>query len=389
MDKFDQSRVGAVALNTVFGYEPKFSHQIIDSLGSPEAVFTMPRSRLAEILGPYSRYLDKTGPGALEKARREMERLEAEGYRIVTCLDDCYPELLRECPDAPVALYVRSSSEPSEIFGSRPLISIVGTRDQSLYGKEWCEKLVGALSRAPVRPAIVSGLALGVDITAHMAALGYGLPTIGVSPVGIDAVYPRRHSVAAAKISGSPGSAIITDYPPGTTPLAVNFLRRNRIIAGISSATILIESKVRGGGMLTARLAAGYGRDVLALPGRIDDLRSAGCNLLIRQNVAEPVISPETLAESLGLGRSAGARRRPVGEELAQHFAGMLPEEELERLRAVMEAVGEHRGITIEELCTQLETGFPEAARYTGLLESEGFITIDVLQRCTINCKFY
>ena len=141
--------------------------------------------------------------------------------------------------------------------------------------------------------------------------------------------------------------------------------------------------------MLTARLAAGYGRDVLALPGRIDDLRSAGCNLLIRQNVAEPVISPETLAESLGLGRSAGARRRPVGEELAQHFAGILPEEELERLRAVMEAVGAHRGITIEELCTQLETGFPEAARYTGLLESEGFITIDVLQRCTINCKFY
>ena len=124
---------------------------------------------------------------------------------------------------------------------------------------------------------IVSGLALGVDITAHAAALEGGLPTVGVSPVGIDDVYPRRHVPFVERMCATPGCALVTDYPPGTFPAAFSFIRRNRIIAGLAGSTVLIESRIKGGGMITARLAAGYGRDVFAVPGRIDDIRSQGC----------------------------------------------------------------------------------------------------------------
>lgn len=388
MDKEKLSKVCALALNTIFGYEPKFSHNIIDALGSAEAVFDLPEEELLRIFGPFNRFLGQVNERTLEEAEKEYDRLTAEGIQIVGIYDDCYPELLRDCPDAPVALYVRSGSPADELFNVRPAVSVVGTRDLSLYGREWCRRIVETVSQAPSRPTIVSGMAIGVDITAHLAALDFELPTIGVLPVGIDDVYPRRHRAIAEKIAATPGSALITDYPPGTSPVAFNFLRRNRIIAGMSPATVLVESKVQGGGMMTARLAAGYGREVAALPGRIDDPRSQGCNMLLREKIAEPIVSLGTLPQQLGLGSYNLRRKEGLEAAVRGRLDGELPPEEVSLAVRLALAIKRTRGICFDELCASMDMEYSDICRYASLLESEGFISIDLLQRCSINTNF-
>lgn len=381
--------MSAIALNDIFGYEPKFSHRIIDALGSAEAVFMLPEKEKIRVFGPYSKYLPLICDDSLEKAGEQYRRLTGEGCSVISIYDEGYPGLLRECEDAPMVLYVRSSSPAADIFNSRPAVSIVGTRDMSLYGREWCTRIVGAISQAPSKPMIVSGLAIGVDITAHLAALDAGIPTVAVLPVGIDDIYPRRHGAIARRLASTPGCALVTDYPPGTSAIALNFLRRNRIIAGISQATILIESKIKGGGMMTARLASGYGREVFALPGRIDDLRSAGCNLLIRENIASPLSSLDGLGESLGIGSFGRKRTEDIDSEVVSRYAGTLPDSEFGAIRAIAALIRKERGISFDELCAATGTEYACTARLAGILENDGLISIDLLQRCTINPKKY
>jgi DNA processing protein len=387
MDDKISSRVSAIALNTIFGNEPKFSHRLIDALGSAGAVFALSERERLELFGPYNPHVAQITPAALEAAQAEYERLSAQGCQFLDIFDEAYPEALRECPDAPLLLYVRSSTPAAELFGRTPAVAIVGTRDQSLYGRECCRRIVRALSEAPARPTVVSGLALGVDITAHAAALEGGLPTIGVSPVGVEDVYPRRHAAFVQRMCSTPGCALVTDYPPGTFPAAFNFLRRNRIIAGLASATILVESRIKGGGMITARLAAGYGRDVFAVPGRIDDLRSQGCNQLLKEQVAAPVASPETLPVALGLGRLKPRREADLETAVRRRFATALPHEEVDRLVHIAQLIRARRGIQLDEICREAGLDYADVARDTGLLEEEGFISMDLLQRCTINVK--
>lgn len=387
MDKEKFSRISVLALNRIFGYEPKLSHHIIDTLGSPEAVFSLSGDELQSIFGPYSKYLPLINGRALENAEKELDRLTSSGYSVLSICDRSYPQLLKECEDAPAALYVRSGTDAGAIFNRHPAVSIVGTRDISPYGKEWCERIVAALSRSPIKPMIISGLAIGVDITAQMTALCCGLPTVGVLPVGITEIYPRRHSIAAGKIADSQGSALVTDYPPETPPTAFNFLRRNRIIAGLSRATILVESKTKGGGTMTARLAFGYGRDVFALPGRIDDTRSAGCNRLIKEEIATPIDSLETLAESLGLGSVAALPPKDSTESVRQYYNGIMDAEDRDAISGIYEAVKRNRGIQPDELCRICNMDYARVSRLTGILENDGFIETDILQRCTINAK--
>ena len=387
MDKDFLPLASAVALNAIFGNEPKFSHRLIDALGSAEAVFALSERERLELFGPYNDRAARIGPAALDAAAEELERLSGRGYQFLDIFDEGYPAALRECPDAPLLLYVRSSTPARELFGKRPAVSVVGTRDQSLYGRECCQRILRALSEAPSKPMIISGMAIGVDITAHAAALAGGLPTVGVSPVGIDEVYPRRHSAFAERLCATPGCALVTDYPPGTAPAPFTFLRRNRIIAGLAGATVLVESRIKGGGMITARLADGYGREVFAVPGRIDDIRSQGCNLLIREQLAAPVTAPEDLPVALGLGRLGRRKAADLQTAVRERFRAALPPEEVERLADLAERIRATRGICFDELCRDAGLSYAEVARGAGLLEEEGFICIDLLQRCTINIK--
>lgn len=375
-----------MALGRIFGYEPAIAIKLIETTGDTYSVFGMDKDGLEGIFGPFSKYLAELGPRALEDAGEQLEKLQARGYGFVSVTEDCFPKLLKECPDPPAGLYVRSCSPPEEVFGKR-CVSVVGTRDISPYGKEFCARTIGALSRSRERPTIVSGMAIGVDITAHMAALGFGLPTIGVLPTGITEMYPGVHRTAADKIASTPGCALVTDFPPGTNPQPYTFLRRNRIIAGMSEATILVESKLKGGGTMTARLAAGYGRDVWAVPGRLDDVRSEGCNLLLREKVAEPLVSLDKLPEDLGLGILTKRRKADLETLVRNHYGSGPASEKTEDLVKIAHLVRSRRGITIEEIGREDGLGYARAAALAGLLESDGFIQLDLLGRCCIDAK--
>lgn len=375
---------GAVALNRIFGHKPAIARKLISLCGSARAVFNLSGKELDAIFGPFGQYRSLISEELFRDAQMELEALEKEGCRFIHYGEDCYPALLRECPDAPVGLYVRSTTPPEELFS--PLtVAIVGTRDSSSYGRSATESIVRSLADTGAKPCIISGFALGIDITAHLAALSNALPTIAVIPVGIDSVYPVRHAGIARRLVETPGCALVGDFPPGTLPVAYNFLRRNRIIAGLASATLLSESRIRGGGMMTARLAFNYGRDVYCVPGRMDDPRSAGCNLLVREKIAEALSRPSDLAEALGIAPAKGSGRRGTG--LRSRLEAFFSQEEPSHLRLILDlatAIGSEPGSSADELCRRLGVPYAELSVALGELESGGFVSTDLLGRCRI-----
>ncbi len=388
MDNLEE-KACACALNRIFGFTPRTGTALISHLGSASEIFSLSRSKLEEMLGRDSRHIGMIGSEAVKAARQELKEMERFGVTFTEWNSQSYPSLLKECPDAPIGLYIRSLTPAEELWNPSGSIAVVGTRDISPYGKEWCEKTVTAIASCSKKPTVISGLALGTDICAHRTALENGLPTIGVMATGPDAVYPYRHKEFASRLWQTPGCALVTDYPPGTAPLAIHFLRRNRIIAGLAEATILIESKSRGGGMTTSRLAFSYSRDVYALPGRADDVRSQGCNRLIREKIAEPLISIEDMIESLGLGRKNPNNRVTPQEILKQHFGKQCSSAQIEDMGRLLDTIRNHRGITIEEIALKTGMDYMKTSRITGFLEMEGLICIDLLQRCTLETKIF
>lgn len=371
-------------LNRVFGYEPAIAHCLIDNLGSAGAVFEMDGMELMSVLGVNSRFKSFINHSELEKSRKELQWLLDRGYHFLPFNDPAFPSLLKDCPDSPLGLYLSCSCDPASVFRRRA-VAVVGTRDISPYGREWCRRIVMALATSRDKPAIVSGLAMGTDIIAHLTALECGLPTIGVMATGIETVYPVRHRQYARRIIETEGSALATDYPMGTAPVAINFTRRNRIIAGLSEATVLIESKIKGGGLITANLAFSYERDVYALPGRIDDPCSEGCNYLIRKKIAEPITDADSFMESIGLGTFNRRRMADLEAEITESFQDSLSPEELSQLVKIALLIKKERGITPEGICSRLGYPYNLTIRFTGLLESEGFIDVDLLQRCCLD----
>ena len=369
------------ALNRALGYLPAAGHALLENFGSAAAAFTASPKDVREALGPHRDFADQIVPSLLEWARTELARIREGGFRFIGYGEDDYPELLAECPDPPLGLYLNASSPPAEIFGLRPCVAVVGTRDLSPYGREWCRRLVLAMGEAGVPPCIVSGLAFGADGVAHRTALECGLTTVGVMATGIERVYPWQHAELAAQMVRTPGCAVVTDYPSGTSPVALNFIRRNRIIAGLSRATVVIETRTKGGSLITAKYANDYDRDVYALPGRVDDLRSQGCNSLIRQRMADIVTDPEDLVERLGLGRSARRRKADYAALLARRYGPGSPQSELALL------VKSRPGITLEEIARETGRPWHEVMQRASELETDGFLETDLLQRCTIPAK--
>ena len=375
------------ALNRIFGFEPKIASALISHLGSATEVFSLTPHETDLLLGPHSKYRGRLTPTAVDEAVCELERLAREGIYFVGHGEAGYPPLLDECEDAPAGLYIRSSSLPENLWKRRRFISVVGTRDLSPYGREWCERIIRRLSELHDRdrPVIVSGLAIGTDACAHRTALASGLPTIAVMATGPETIYPGRHRSLAEDICGAQDSALMTDYPPGTAPLAVHFLRRNRLIAGISEATILVESKIKGGGMMTARLADSYNRTVFALPGRIDDLRSQGCNHLISSRIATPITSLEKFLKEIGISDRKRDRKESDSDRIESLYKGVVPDDRISQMSAILLAIRSERGITLEEIAMKTELDYSRVSQLAGMLETDGVITRDLLQRCFIN----
>src|SRR5574344_842167 len=386
MEEEISEKVCVCALNRIFGFKPTIALGLINALGSASAVFKADQDTIRRLIGPFNGY-EKIGREAIEEAQKELETVSRMGYEFICINDPAYPLLLKECEDPPVGLYISAMSPPSEIFNLRPAIAIVGTRDISPYGREWCRRIVGAISHAKIKPLIVSGLALGTDITAQAQALECGLPTLSVMATGIETIYPHQNRHIGEMIEKTQGCALITDYPTGTVPMAFNFLRRNRIIAGMSSATILVESKAQGGGMMTARLAFSYERDVYALPGRVDDIRSQGCNQLIMEKISEPITDLDELVDKLGLKAARKGKASDILKDVEAKYKGHIPDGNLDDLLDILQLIKNNRGITLDELCNKSEKPYSTIAECTGMLESDGVISIDLIQRCTINLK--
>lgn len=383
---YDDEAICCCALNRIFGFKPKIALALISAIGSAAGIFRLGSRELENILGKTG-VSERMNMKTLDETAKEVDMLSRQGYSFTYISSPDYPALLKECEDPPVWLYIKSRSSPAEIFGNMNGISVVGTRDISDYGKEWCRRIVSALARASPAPAIISGLALGTDIIAHETALENGIPTVAVMATGIDSVYPARHRKTADRIAATEGCALITDYPPGTVPLQINFLRRNRIIAGISSATVLVESKAKGGGMLTARLAFSYSRDVYALPGRADDIRSMGCNMLIRGKIAEPVLSGQALVESIGLKYSGSWMPPDPLSSVQSTYDGKIEADKIGKLSRIVLAIRKQRGVTMDELSHNTGLAYREVLELTALLECDGIIRTDLQQRCYIRLK--
>ena len=384
MENPEEERACFCALNRIFGFEPKIGAGLVKAFGGASAVFRQPGKEISDALGAYSRikYAPLITGSAFESAAIELESLAKDGCRFIGMDEPGYPKLLLECEDPPLGLYYKGSQPPEEVFDRKPQVAVVGTRSLSSYGRDWCERIVEALSKAGTKPVIVSGLALGIDVTAHKTAMENGIPTVAVMPTGIDLVYPTAHRDIAGKIATTDGCAMVTDYPPGTEAVRINFLRRNRIIAGICQATILVESKIRGGGMMTARLAGSYDRDVFALPGRVDDPLSQGCNLLVRENVAEPIGDLQDLVERLGLGKTDLRFKEDFKSGVAGFYSDLPPAEQEEILRVAL-AIKGSRGISMDELCVKLKRTFSHVSRIVTNLECDGFVSVDLLQHCS------
>lgn len=256
--------------------------------------------------------------GVCSRAEEEERWCNDHGIKML-CIDDAdYPSRLKHCADAPLVLYVRGDAN----LNASHAIDIVGTRQCTPYGRDVIDKIIGDLATLCPGITINSGLAYGVDIAAHRAALQHRLPTVGVVAHGHDTLYPALHKKEASEMINN-GGAVITEYPRGTRPEARNFLQRNRIIAGISDATIVIESASHGGGLVTARIALDYGREVFAVPGPVNAEYSKGCNNLIRDNKAQLITSAQDIvnvmgwqhAEELQKARQAGISRSMFAEE--------------------------------------------------------------------------
>ncbi len=367
------------ALNRIFGFEPKIGLALISHLGSAKAVFNLSEKEKNEILGPYSKYHSSLTDDAIEDSAKELIRLKEKGIQFCGYAQKGYPERLIECEDAPLGLYIRGEL-PKKMKNP---IAIVGSRNLTIYGQESCKNIVRALAECKESPIIISGLAYGVDIVAHKTARESGLATIGVMATGPDKIYPRRHSDFANKLIKEKDCALVTDYPPGTEALAIHFIRRNRIIAGMSDATILIESKIKGGGMITARLAFSYNRDVFALPGRINDPMSQGCNYLIKNEIAAPITDYDELIKNLNLKKDRSKKLSQAN--LEELYTAVLPKEKIEKMSQMILAIKAKPGIDLKELEVSVSLNSGEIRELAYLLEADGIIDIDILQRCTIN----
>ena len=231
---------------------------------------------------------------AIEHAQKELDFIEKHSVQLYYYKDSNYPYRLAQCTDAPLLLYAKGNVE----VNPKHVVSIVGTRMPSERGKDWCRQLVIDLASHIPDLTIVSGLAYGIDVIAHKAALESGIPTIIVPAHGLDRIYPATHRNVAVQALEMGG--LLTEYTTGTEPERHNFVARNRIVAGVADAVVVVESKSKGGSLITAQMAQDYNRDVFALPGRFNDTCSAGCNDLIKHNKAQLIECAEDLIAAMG-----------------------------------------------------------------------------------------
>jgi DNA processing protein len=284
----EQELFHLLALSKIEGVGDVVAKKLLLHCGSAEQIFKYKSSQLTGIdgIGVFltNNLKNKT---VFEKAEKELKYIKDNDINVMHFQDENYPDKLKHCIDGPVLMFTSGNLN----INNRKIISIVGTRQITSYGTEFTKKLIEDL--APLDPIIVSGFAYGVDIVAHQAAMDHNLQTIGVVAHGLNQIYPKVHKKYVSKMEKNGG--FMTEFWSDSEPLRENFVRRNRIVAGMAEATIVIESADRGGSLITATMANDYNRDVFAVPGRTSDKFSQGCNNLIKTQKANLLTSAADL----------------------------------------------------------------------------------------------
>jgi DNA processing protein len=354
----EEELLGQLALTFVDGVGTKTIRALINRFGTASEALHAPLKSLKSIYGlgeQKARALKETT--LMKRAEEELAFIQRYHIKPLFFTDPDYPNRLKNCDDAPSLLFYRGNA-PLE---QHKMVAIVGTRKNSDYGLRVTEALVAGL-QGESGVCIVSGLAFGIDAIAHRKSLQCGIPTIGVVGHGLDRIYPSAHKSLAREMLENGG--ILTEFPSGTKPDRTNFPLRNRVVAGLTDVTVLVESDLKGGAMITAYMARYYNREVAAYPGRTIDQRSAGPNKLIRDNIAALITEPEDL---LNLMNWSG--QKPSSKQQHSLFENLDPDEE-----RIMKALEENNSKHMDELHYLTGMEMPRLSSHLLQMEMRGLV---------------
>lgn len=351
-----KSQLYRVGVTLIPGVGPVLAKKLIAYCGGAEAVFKNKPAHLQKIpgIGPALSKAISTQK-ILSDAEYELRFVEKHQIKLDYYLDENYPYRLKRCEDAPVMLYSKGCFD----WNSERVVSVVGTRKATDYGKRQCASLIEELADMGV--LVVSGLAYGIDTVAHKSALQYGLPTLGVLAHGLDRIYPSANSSLAKKMCSNGG--LVTEFLSKTNPDRENFVKRNRIVAGLSDATIVIESTKRGGALITADIANSYHRDVFAIPGRLGDASSEGCNHFIKTNRAALFSSAKDISYLLSWEKQLSPKQLPIFD--------LTPDEQ-----RVVDAIAEAGELPIDQLSARLTLNIGQLSQILLQLELKQVVRV-------------
>ncbi len=343
-----------IGLSLIHGIGNANSKKLIAFFGDIENIFKAKKNDLLQVAGIGTQLTyEILNNNVLDDANKEIEFLEKNDIKSYFLLDNDYPERLKHCEDSPVILYFKGNCN----LNKQKVISIVGTRNATQNGKEHCNELIKNLQTNGHDPLIVSGLAYGIDICAHRAALKNNLSTVGVLGHGLQMMYPASHRQSARDIVSRGG--LLTEFTRKSIFDPSNFVKRNRIIAGMADATIVVESGAKGGSLITADIANSYNRDVFAFPGRVKDKHSIGCNRLIKTNKAALIENINDLEYILGWEKED--KKQAVQKKL---FVELTSDEQI-----VMDVLKSAEDLSVDVIC--LKSNFPMSKVSSILLKLE------------------
>ncbi len=349
-----QELIFHIGLNQIKGIGPVNIKKIVAYCGGLEAVFREKQSNLEKIpsVGPILASHIKNS-SVISKAEQELAFIQKNNISCISYWGDNYPEKLKHCRDAPTLLFAKGNLN----LDNTKIISVVGTRNATSYGLSFCKEFIKDL--APYSPIIVSGMAYGIDKFAHKESVNNGLQTIGVLAHGLDTIYPKLNKDLASQVFTNGG--LLTEFVSYTKIVRENFVRRNRIIAGLSDATVVVESNTKGGAMITARMANAYNREVFAVAGRVNDKYSSGCHHLIKNNEAHLITSAGDLITNLGWDN--------VQAPVQQQLFDCTPEE-----KELLKIISSCDGIHIDNIHALSSFTFQKINNLLLKLELEGVI---------------
>jgi len=352
------SLIHNIALTLIKSVGHVTAKNLIAHFGDAESIFTARKAELMQVAGvglATAAQIQETQ--ALHTAEQQLKFLEKHKILVLFFTDENFPRRLRECPDAPILLYYKGTAD----LNHPRIVSIVGTRRATEYGKMLCRQLAETLR--PYNVLIISGLAYGIDVAAHKESLANEIQTIGVLGHGLDRIYPHLHKSIAQKMLQQGG--LLTEFPLDTIPDKENFPKRNRIIAGISDVTVVVEATSKGGALITADIANSYNRDVFAFPGRTTDEYSQGCNFLIKTNRAGLLNHARDLVYYLGWDDPL---TKPVNMQMKLPVG--LTEEELRIVKVLQEAPA-----MVDEIAMKTTLQQSKLAIHLLSLEIQGVLT--------------